>query len=434
MKPSKNLPKLLAICFLPALAYILLPEAGLLWTLVLSGILVAALLDTILLYRLPKPTLERQVSGALPMGVASGVHIHIENSGRKPLDLEIYDHYPANMRHKGLPIRVIAEPGMRTSREYTIYPNERGNYLFDQARVLIRSPFKLWYRCLRLGEEEEVKVYPNFRELANYNLLAGSRHLGLMGIRKRRKRGEGLEFHQLREYVQGDAVRQIDWKATARMKKLISREYREEQDQRVIFMLDCGQSMRAKDEELGHFDHALNTILLLSQVALKQGDSVGLTTFAGTERHLGPRKGLAQLNLILNTTYDILPSNKSADYITAAETVMARFRKRALVVLITNFRDEDEAQLLPAVQMMRKRHLVLVAGIREPILKHRLETPIFDLEDALMVAGVHRHLERRAKSYGLLTKRGIPALDVEPGSLAVAAVNAYLAIKSSGML
>ncbi|MCK5813231.1 MAG: DUF58 domain-containing protein, partial [Cocleimonas sp.] len=248
------------------------------------------------------------------------------------------------------------------------------------------------------------------------------------------RRGEGQDFHQLREYRQGDALRQIDWKATARSLKLISREYQDERDQEIIFMLDCGHRMLAKDDELSHFDHTLNAILLLSYVALRQGDAVGLGTFSGESRWIPPRKGYHTIQQILNTVYDLQPSSESPDFSKAATDLMIRHKKRALIVVLTNIRDEDSDDLLPAINLLRKRHLVLVSSLREKAIDNVLQQPIKKLPDAILNAATHQYLQHRKKAFEKLLHNGTSALETTPDHLSVELINAYLNIKSSGVL
>jgi len=267
-----------------------------------------------------------------------------------------------------------------------------------------------------------------------YTLLATDQRLNQMGILRKRRRGEGLDFHQLREYRDGDSLRQIDWNATARIRKLISRDYQEERDQQVVFLLDCGRRMLAQDDELSHFDHTLNAILLLSHVALRQGDAVGLMTFSGHERWLPPKKSIANVNAILNVIYDLQPSLNSPDYTQAAMRLMSKQKRRALVVLLTNLRDEDESELLPALHLMRKRHLVLVASLQETSINAMLKEEVRGFPRALEYAAAQQYLNYRREAHQKIERQGVLAFDVEPASLPINIVNRYLEIKDSGRL
>jgi uncharacterized protein (DUF58 family) len=259
-----------------------------------------------------------------------------------------------------------------------------------------------------------------------------------MGIKKRQRRGAGMEFHQLREYRQGDSLRQIDWKATSRRQKLIARDYQDERDQQIVLMIDSGRRMRAKDDELTHFDHALNSLLLVSYIALRQGDNVSLMSFGGDahnrHRWIPPQKGVNRVKVLLNGIYDLQAQQSTADYITAAEKLAVLQPKRSLVILVTNSRDEDNSELILAVNLLKKRHLVMVANIREQVLDQLDDTTVHTFDDALNYAGVRRFLHERSEAHKKLTSAGVYAMDCTASELAVRVANAYLEIKSAGVL
>jgi uncharacterized protein (DUF58 family) len=245
----------------------------------------------------------------------------------------------------------------------------------------------------------------------------------------------GLEFHQLREFREGDSLRQIDWKATARQRTPIAREYQDDRDQQIIFMLDCGRRMRSQEGDLAHFDHALNACLLLSYIALRQGDAVGISTFAGEQdRYLAPVKGTAQLNRLLNSVYDLQSTQRSADYSTAVRQLLARQKRRALVVLVTNLRDEDDDELLGAVKQLGLQHRVLVASLREEVLDTVRQTPVQTWQDALAYCGTIDFLNARATLHERLIAHGVPVLDARPGELGAQLVSRYLSWKKAGTL
>jgi uncharacterized protein (DUF58 family) len=285
-----------------------------------------------------------------------------------------------------------------------------------------------------VGEPTVVRVYPNFKAVAQHALMAVDAQVRQMGVKRQRQRGAGLDFHQLREYRVGDVLRQIDWKATSRQRKLISREYQEERDQRVVFVLDCGRRMSARDGDLSHFDHALNAILLLAYVAIRQGDSVGLLTFSGMDRWLPPVKGAGGMTTVLNQVYDLDTTLEPSDFLEASYRVMRHMPKRALVVLVTNLREEDSEELQPALHMLRRRHLVLLASLREQVIDERLDRPVERLQDALQVAMATQYVAERRRVHESVGGFGIQVLDVSPSGLPPALVDRYLDLKSSGAL
>jgi len=285
-----------------------------------------------------------------------------------------------------------------------------------------------------LGESTTTRIYPNFAALTKFALLATDNRLSQIGVLQRRRRGEGLDFHQLREYREGDAQRQIDWKATVRMGKLVSREYQDERDQQIVLLIDCGRRMGAQDGELAHFDYVLNAALLLAYVSLRQGDAVGFLTMSGAARWLAPRKSGATVNLILNRVYDLHPTLQTTDYYSAALELIKRVRKRALVVILSNLRDEDDDTLAPALRLLQSRHLVLFASLREQILSRALAARVDTFDRALTHAATAEYLQKRELAFRRLERGGAVCVDVEPDQLPIALVNRYIDIKRSGRL
>lgn len=390
--------------------------------------------DALRLRRVPAPPVERRIAPSLALGAWSGASLELRNETPRALRLTVHEHPPAGMQTRGLPRALRVPAGASAELAYGVRPVARGAVRFGRPELVIESPWGLWRARRRPGEAQELRVYPNFRAVMRYTLLATEHRTSQIGVRRRPRRGEGLDFHQLREYREGDPLRQIDWKVTARLRKTISREYQEERDQQIVFLLDCGRKMHARDQELSHFDHALDAVLLLAHVALRQGDAVGLLTFSGAPRWLAPRKGGHHLHPLLNSVYDLETSTQASDYVLAAQDLAARLRKRALVVLVSNLRDEDHEELLLAVRLLGRRHLVLLASMKERVLSATLETAIRSTDDALRVAATHQYLASRARAHERLRASGVLALDAEPDQLAVALVNGYLDIKSRGVL
>lgn len=378
---------------------------------------------------------QRRLPGSLPVGVWHDVDLRISHSNSGTLVATLFDHYPSSCEVEGLPHNFALAPERFALAKYRVRPLSRGEKRFPHVELRIASPFRLWLRKYYVGQEQTVRVYPNFAEITHYALLAIDNRLSQLGILRRRRRGEGLEFHQLREYREGDSQRQIDWKATARMRKLISRDYQDERDQQIMFLIDCGRRMSAQDEMLSHFDHALNAVLLLSYVALRQGDAAGLMTFATeTARFVAPRKAQTTVNVFLNTLYDLQPGPHTADYYRAAVEIAQRIKKRSLIVIISNLRDEDEEALLPAIRLLKRRHIVLFANLRERVVRQIMEKPVHDFTDALTYAAAMDYSVLRVAVQQRLQRSGARILDVEPERLAVSLVNRYLELKRAGAL
>jgi uncharacterized protein (DUF58 family) len=265
-------------------------------------------------------------------------------------------------------------------------------------------------------------------------LLAMQHRDSPLGIVRRARAGTSREFHQLRDYRDGDPLAQIDWNATSRRQRLISRDYQEQRNQAVVFLLDTGRRMRAMDGALPQFDHALNAILLVSHVALKQGDQVSVKSFGGEERWLPPVKGAHAMPVLLNHLYDYQTTSSPSDFAGGVEHLMARQRRRALVIVLTNLRGEDGKELLPALQVLQSKHLVLLASLRERTVDDAVTRPVATLPHALRYLAADRYLNERREIMAGLGACGILTLDATAQELAIALANRYLDIKAAGRL
>ncbi|WP_285429605.1 DUF58 domain-containing protein [Pseudomonas sp. fls2-241-R2A-110] len=404
------------------------------WGLLLA-LLALAVLDAVRLKRLPSPRIQRQMPGSLALGRWSEVRLEVEHDFAYSLNIQIFDHVPDGLSFEHLPLSAELQPGQQSQIGYRLRPLKRGHFSFEHCEINLPSPMGLWSDKRLLNLLDHTRAYPDFARLYGGELLAVDNWLSQLGVRQRQRRGLGLEFHQLREFREGDSLRQIDWKATARQRTPIAREYQDERDQQIIFMLDCGRRMRSQDGELAHFDHALNACLLLSYIALRQGDAVGLSTFASDRPHyLAPVKGTGQLNVLLNTVYDLDSTQRPADYQAAATQLLARQKRRALVVLVTNLRDEDDEELLTAVKRLSKLHRVLVASLREDLLDNLRHTPVQTLPEALTYCGTVDYLNDRAQLHERLKAHGVLVVDARPQELGAELVTRYLGWKKAGVL
>jgi uncharacterized protein (DUF58 family) len=384
---------------------------------------------------------QRALPDALALGVPRVLQLTLVNDGPVSWALDLFDEVDPRLDFSGLPQRLHVPAGKRLDLRYSVTPRQRGPVALGATQLRLRSRGGSFELLRTIGAGQRLHVYPNFAAVARYAWLAGDRRLAQIGIKTYPRRGMGTDFKQLREYQQGDPIRHIDWKATLRHQRPIVREFQDERDQCVIFLLDCGRRMRA-DEGMAsadgsHFDQALNALMLLSYVALKEGDEVGALTFGnpvGQQRRFAPRKGGATLNAMMARLYDIEPSATHSDYLMAAQDLLRAQHKRALVIVLTNFRDEDAAELTPALKLLRTRHLVLVASLRERVLRELSEQPITQDRHAIEVAGAHLFEQARSDAFARVVGHDALSVDVEPQQLAVSLVNRYHAVKRGGLL
>ncbi|HMW49990.1 MAG TPA: DUF58 domain-containing protein, partial [Cellvibrionaceae bacterium] len=425
---------LLIIRILAALSPALAPTAD---TLALSLCALAGLLvawDAVSLLRLPSLSIERQCSTVLPVNRWSQVHLAINHACAKPTPVQILDGLGAGLVSDQQPCQAALLPQQITRLTYRLKALRRGAFQLQQVFYRIPSPCGLWLRQGAIRLEEQLKVFPDFSAISAFKLLAREQQTNLLGIKKRRRRGEGADFAQLREYRPGDALRNIHWKATALRQQLISKEYQDAKDQRLIVLLDTGQRMRAQEETLSHFDAALNAAILLGFIALHQGDHFGLQTFGPTERWVPLQKGTDKVQTLLNSLYDLDAQPEAADFFRAVELISQRHLKRSLVVILTNLRSEDQQELTQAVKQLSKKHLVLIGDLQESELQQAAAKPIANLDDALLYTALQQFAREHEQSLNQLKAQGVMLTSVEPKYLAATLANYYLSVKRSGIL
>lgn len=428
--------RLLGLGFALALSAAILsyyPVFFLYW-LVLPFILVLfAIYDLFNLYRV-KLEGTRIVRQVLSHRAWSDITLNISNTSNQPLHAQVHDMHPQLCQVRGLPRTQILTANSVTNIVYEAMAETRGNMEFDGIDCQIRTKLGLWYRKVRLPCHNKIKIYPNFKNNKLFGMLLSRKSLDHTGIRRLPRPGEGNDFHQLREYRDGDSLRQIDWKATARMQKLIAREYAQERDQQIVFLLDCSMRMRHQDEKASHMDETLNAVVLLSHVALQQGDATGIMTFGGVDRWIPPAKGMVSARRLMNGLYDLEATRELPDYVQAVESLAVRLKRRALIILITNLRNEDGQSALDALARLRGKHMVLMADLRESDLDEALETEPTTAEEAVLWLSAEQYRLQRRQQHRLAIAGGAKLLDVTPKNLSADLITRYLAIKRLGQL
>jgi uncharacterized protein (DUF58 family) len=408
------------------------------------ALLIAALVDrriTLAAWRAAAPRLQRHLPAAFALGLPARVRLEIELAGKDAWHATLHDHHDSSLYVTHQPVSVDLRGSRVSEVSYSVVPTRRGEITFAPAELRVRSKLGMLELFERLGSTDTRRCYPDFAQIARYAWLAGDRRLNEIGIKTYHQRGEGTDFKELAEYRIGDPLRHVDWKATLRHDKPIVRHFQNERDQAVILLLDCGRRMRADDREQGlgasHFDEALNAAMLLTYVALKQGDAVGAMTFGtppGEARWVPPLKGAHTLNMLMSELYSVQPTPAHSDYLTAAQDLLRRHRKRSLVILITNFRDEDAHELGQALKLLRSRHLVLTASLRERIVRQLMEQGVSSQESAIEVASAHLYAQARRDAFSRLAARDSLMIDAEPQRLGVELVNRYHAVKKAGLI
>ena len=395
-------------------------------------ILIVSLLD---LFTMPSTSTlraERHHHQVASIVKNTNVAFRMINESSRRLRLTLLDDLPETFEVEESIFRTSI--GGRETKEfqYSFKPTKRGQFNLRCIHVRSRSLFGFWVRHLTVPVETQIHVYPDLHQLSHYALLARTNRLNLLGVRRTRKVGQDNEFERLREYTRDDHYRNINWRSTARHNKLIVQDYQNTQSQRIIFLIDCGRMMTNESANMTFVDHALNSMLMLSHVALSKGDSVGLICFSDKIHcFVPPRSGMSQMNQLLHASFNQFPRMVESRYDEAFLYLANRCNKRALVVLITNVVDEVNAQqVVQYMQTVSRRHLPISVMLRD----HHIFDEAEQTKSLYNAAAAAQILNWRHDVLNTLTHRGAFAMDVFPEDMTTPIINQYLEIKARHLL
>ena len=403
------------------------------WLALMGLFLTLLVLDGLRLWSLPLSAV-RHAPRVVAHQQKTEIGVSVTNHGALQLKLEAHDGYPALCDADQQPVNFLINPKETDTFRYRLQSDKRGVLQFDGVHCRAQTTLGLVRKKKIIPLIDEIKVFPNFQANRLFGLLLNRHSLNAMGVKRRMLQGEGSDFHQLREFRDGDSLRQIDWKATSRVQKLITREYQQERDQQIVFLLDCSMRMRHTGDGASHMDNALNALVLLAHVALRQGDSTGLMTFGGVDRWIAPAKGPKAASRLVSGVFDIEATQQMPDYDSAVESLQHKLKRRALVILVTNFRNEDGDTALNALQRLSKKHVVLIADLREMDLENALAGSTTSINDAVQWFSSETYQQERRQRHQMARARGATLIDVIPDQLSASLITEYLAIKNRGKL
>jgi uncharacterized protein (DUF58 family) len=437
--PTRNLVLAVLVPTLLSLALLLRGFAELKLLLVVIDIWIAsmALGDLVTLLRRPPLSAERQCGIVASLGEPHPVTLTIHNTGRWARLLAIKDDVPETF--DATPVEfLINVPGQSfATLDYTATPGRRGSYVLRRVYVLVWSRLKFWRRSVRLPVESVVRVYPDVRQIARYTILARRDRLSALGVRRSRRLGTDNEFERLRDYIEGDEPRHLDWRATARRRKLTVRAHQINQSQRVVFLIDSGRMMAGDvGRGLSPLDYAFNSMLMMAHVALIRGDQVGLLVYADRIRaYIPPGGGPKRINRLVHGVHDIFPELVESRHDKAFVELERRSRKRSLVVLMTNvFDDVNALQVMDHLGNLVGRHLPLGVFLRDRDLFQLADRHEEPGKAVFQTAAAAAVLNWRERVLETIRQRGALTIDAFPDELTAPLVNRYLEIKARHLL
>ena len=364
------------------------------------------------------------------------IHLYISSLYPYPVFLNVIDEMPIQFQARNASYSIALLPGKEKKITYTLRPVKRGEYHFGFVNVYVASPIGLVRKRMKLGEEQMVPVYPSFLQMRKYEMLAISNRLTEVGVKKIRRKGMSREFDQIRDYVRGDDVRTINWKATARKASPMVNEYQEERSQQVYCIIDKGRTMKMPFEGMSLLDYAINASLVLSNTCLLKQDKPGIITFADQVSGFlkADRKGM-QMRKVQEVLY-----NQKTKYLESSiehvyTWVKTWITTRSLLVIFTNF--ESQAALhrqLPYLQMLAKNHLLIVVFFENTELAVLTEENVKSVEQVYIKTIAEKFAFEKKLIVKELGRYGIHSILTSPSQLTVNTLNKYLEIKSRGLI
>lgn len=434
MTASKTLYILLVIACLLFLLQFLVPQAGTVAMAVDLAVLVALLADYFMTVPGSTFSVQRAVAERLSIGRDNQVTIEVFSQAKESLRLKMRDASPAAIDADVQEFDFDLEANSKATLNYNLKPVRRGAFEFGDIAARYRSKFGLFWRQVIFPCPQKVRVYSDLKALQELSVKLA--HSSEFGDLKVRKRGQGTDFASLREYISGDDVRSMDWKATARRDRPVLRVYEVDKEQSMMVLVDAGRMMVSDLEGLSRFDHALNAALSLVLTGLMRNDSVGLGIFADKPiLYMPPRRGKAYISRVLEACCDVFPKMVEPDYLGALSYFAGAHKSRALMVVITDLTDPTGSQsLLSGLASLSPRHLPFCVTLRDRKVDHVADDAAVGVEEIMKKAVANDLIAQRELAFSHLVRRGCLILDCPPQELSTKLVDKYLEIKARALL
>jgi len=403
---------------------------------VLALFCLALLADIAMLWHRRGITASRQCSDRFSCGDDNDVALHIDSQYPVTVDLHVIDEVPHIFQRRDIDFAHRLQPHGTCRITYRLRPTRRGVYGFGRVRVFASTVIGLVQRRFTCDQPIDVKVYPSYLMLNRYELLAMSNNLTELGIKRIRRAGNNTEFEQIKDYVQGDEYRNINWRASARRNQLMVNVYQDERSQQIFNLIDKGRVMQQAFDGMTLLDYAINASLVLSYVAVRKDDKAGLMTFnEDLDEFLQAAKSSTQMQNILEALYAQETDFGETDYSALLVNVNRLIRKRSLLVLYTNFTGLNSLQRqLPYLRQLNQRHRLLVVFFADDELSEFIRQHPGDSEEYYQQVIAEKISREKQLIVTTLQQQGILSLLTTPDRLSINVINRYLEIKSRQMI
>jgi uncharacterized protein (DUF58 family) len=384
----------------------------------------------------PKLKIERSILKTASLAKPHESKLTLMNYSNRLLRLQVRDDFAQDLNPSPDQHEVLIAARSSIEIDTTLRPGRRGAYRCQFVHIRRFSVLRFWSRFIQIDAPAELNVYPDMQQLAEYAILARTNRLSQIGVRKTRRVGQDNNFERLRDYNQDDNYKHIDWRSTARRNRLTVKQFQTDQSQRVMFLLDCGRMMTNEQGKLSMVDHALNAILMLSYVALAQGDSVGMMAFSDRVHSYVPiRSGKSQMRRLIYAGFDRFAEFVPSRFDKAFYHFTSNCRRRSMVFLITNVIDEISAlEVTNYLTNLTHAHLPVLALLRDSRVFDSADNPDYSEDVLYRSAAAANIILWRAEIIRRIEHAGVLAIDAFPNALTSSLVNQYLEAKAKHLL
>lgn len=378
----------------------------------------------------------RNTPEKLSNGDENSIIIKIESGYSFTTNIKVIDEIPFQFQLRNFEVNRKITAGGTDSFEYFLRPVERGEYFFGKLNIYISSPLQLVNRRFVFDNGQMVPTYPSYIQLRKYDLMAFSNRLFQYGLKKIRRIGHTMEFEQIKEYVAGDDIRTINWKATAKKNQLMVNQFQDERSQNVYMAIDKGRVMKMPFNGLSLLDYAINSTLVLSNVILKKQDKAGMFTFSKkVENRVAAERRSSQMQRILETLYNIKTDFFESDYGRLYADIKKNITQRGLILLYTNFETLDGLKRqLPYLKGIAKSHLLVVVFFENVELEEVIHKKAGNIQEIYDQVIAEKFAFEKRLIVNELKKYGIYSVLTKPENLTIDSINKYLEIKARGIL
>jgi uncharacterized protein (DUF58 family) len=427
---------IIGVIFLFILAYLFPMFYNAAWY-VLYILLVFLIIDTLLLFASVKKIIgNRIMSEKLSNGDENEINIAINNQYSFPIYSKIIDEIPFQFQQRNFEVKRKIKALGKDNYTYLLRPTERGEYSFGNLNIYAASPLRLVSRRFTYNKNQMVPTYPSYMQLRKYDLMAFSNNLFQYGLKKIRRIGHTMEFEQIKDYVQGDDLRTINWKATAKKSQLMVNQFQDEKSQNVYMIIDKGRVMKMPFNGLSLLDYAINATLVLSNVILKKQDKAGMFTFSKkVENRVVAEKRQSQMQQIMESLYNIKTDFFESDFSRLYIDVKKNINQRSLIMLYTNFETLDGLyRQLPYLKGIAKNHLLVVVFFNNTELDELIQQKSNTVQEIYDKVIAEKFAFEKRLIVNELRKYGIYSVLTKPENLTLDTINKYLEIKARGIL